>query len=210
MLNQLLNMSPIGLGYQAIAGSPMLGNGLQSSMPKPASGNQMGTPQFTQYNPQGSSWWSGTPGSFVQSPKFNQNQMNILQSLLGLGQNSLQSGSMPGLDFSPIAQKITKQFNEQIVPSLAERFTAMGGGQRSSAFQGALGQAGAGLGENLAASEQQFKLQQLPAIMQLLNLGLQPQFESSYIPATPGFGQGIAGGIGQGIGMLPMLLAGLL
>lgn len=60
------------------------------------------------------------------------------------------------------------RFYGQTVPTLAERFTALGGGQRSAAFQGALGGAGRELGLGLAAQgEQQNQFNQ--------QLGLQQQ-----------------------------------
>ena len=71
-----------------------------------------------------------------------------------LGLQGFMGGKMPGgMDFEPLRQQAMTQFNTQTVPSLAERFTSLGGGQRSSAFQGALGQAGAGLQENLAGMQ---------------------------------------------------------
>lgn len=53
------------------------------------------------------------------------------------------------------------RFYEQTVPTLAERFTAAGGGQRSAAFQGALGAAGRGLGLGLASMGEQQNQQNL-------------------------------------------------
>ena len=53
-----------------------------------------------------------------------------------------------------------RQFYEQTVPTLAERFTALGGGQRSSAFQGALGRAGGNLALDLAANRERYNVAQ--------------------------------------------------
>ena len=72
---------------------------------------------------------------------------------------------------NPVEQQYTRNFAQNTVPGLAERFTSMGqGGQHSSAFQGALGQAGAGMNEDLAALRQSH-------LMNLLNIGLKPQNE---------------------------------
>lgn len=70
-----------------------------------------------------------------------------------------------------------RRFHQDIVPGLAERFTALGGGQRSSAFQGALGQAGVGLGLGLGALGEQ---QQLSQNQQLFNQQMaQREFEEN-------------------------------
>ncbi len=53
-----------------------------------------------------------------------------------------------------------QRFYEDTVPTLAERFTQAGGGQRSAAFQGALGRASSGLGLGLGALGEQQQLQQ--------------------------------------------------
>jgi len=60
------------------------------------------------------------------------------------------------LDFGPIAERARSKFYGETVPTLAERFTSLGGaGQRSSAFQRQLGSAGAKLEEGLAALQAQ-------------------------------------------------------
>lgn len=125
----------------------------------------------------------------------DQGIQNLLRLLQG-GQNV--PGQAPG--FAPLAQKAQTQFNTQTIPGLAERFTAMGG-QNSSAFQGALGSAGAGLNENLAALESQYGLQQNAQNQQLMQLlsgiGFQPQFENIVSPGQPGALHGLAQGFGS-------------
>ena len=80
-------------------------------------------------------------GQLGQGGSFGQAQ-NYLQNLLSGSPESMQAFQAPAM----------RQFNEQIVPGLAERFSGLGAGaQSSSAFQQALGQAGAGLAENLQA-----------------------------------------------------------
>ena len=135
-----------------------------------------------------------------QSQFLNQNILSILPQLLQQSQQQTQNG------FGPIGQKARTQFNTQTIPSLAERFTAMGGGQNSSAFQGALGQAGAGLEESLGALESQYNLQQggqqQNLLLSLLGLFLRPQFENTYTPAGQGIFHGLSQGVGQGLGGL--------
>lgn len=64
-----------------------------------------------------------------------------------------------------------RQFREEIVPGLAERFTG-GDAQHSSAFQQALGGAAAGLTENLAALKGNLINQMLNQQLQGANVGL--------------------------------------
>lgn len=167
----------------------------------------------------------GKPGKFQQIPTLSQPQQNLANFAGGGGQNLLQmllgnimgggmqSGGMQGglggigTGFAPIAQRARTQFQQQTIPSIAERFTAMGeGAQSSPAFAQLLGQAGAGLEEGLAAQEAQYGLQQqglLQALLgQLLGVGLTPQFETAYMPSQPGFLQSLLGG---GLQALPQV-----
>lgn len=150
-------------------------------------------------------------GTYANFPLYNPQQTNVMSQLLGMAQGQLRqqggpTGGGPGgpnnwqqyFDFAPIEQQARTQFNTQTVPSLAERFTSMGGegGQRSSAFQGALGRAGAGLEEGLAALKAQYALpqaqlaqnqqgMQLNQLQTLLGGGLNRQFEGSYFRRQP-------------------------
>ena len=171
------------------------------------------SPQFT--NAPKSNFFTGSKGGFQNIPKFNQQQSSITSDILQQAMQLLQNPEQ-----SAMGQNAINQFNTQTVPGLSERFTAMGGGQRSSAFQGAIGSAGAGLQQQLAAMGHQ---QALP----LLQLGLQPQYQTAHMPAQGGFLQSIAGpllqallqgglgaatgglsGIGAGTGALAGLLGG--
>ena len=91
------------------------------------------------------------------------NQVGLQDSLINMLQQRLSGQG--GL--SPSSQNAINRFNSQTVPSLAERFTALGSGgsQGSSAFSGQLAKAGAGLQQNL----QEMDFQQL---MQLLGPAL--------------------------------------
>lgn len=129
-------------------------------------------------------------------------------------------------NFAPIAQREVSRFNTQTVPSIAERFTAFGQGgnsnRGSSAFTGALAQGGVDLGERLAALGSNFGLQhqqlnqnlaglesqyglnynaqQQNQANNMLGTGLTQREDYAYTPPSPGFLQGLSGGVGQGIG----------
>jgi hypothetical protein len=103
--------------------------------------------------------------------------------------------------FEPIAQAATKRFQTESIPALAERLGELGGQSKySSGFTGGLLGAEAGLQENLAGMEQQFGQQQFQNAMQLLQAGLQPQFDTGIRPAQSGLLQPLAGSVGQAAG----------
>jgi hypothetical protein len=156
----------------------------------------------------------GTQDTFKQLPTLSAQQLGT-QSQLGQNVSPLLQNLMGNkFDFAPIAQQARTRFQTQTVPSIAERFSSLGGqgGQRSSAFQGALGSAGAGLDENLASLQQQYGLQQQGQQQNLLSLLLghaqQPGFENLFMQGRQGLLGSLAGGLGQGLGMTPALLAG--
>jgi hypothetical protein len=132
-----------------------------------------------------------------------QNQV-LQQALSGLG------GLNKPFDFGPIEKQARSGFAQQTVPTLAERFTSMGNNALSSpAFASQLGQAGAGLEENLAALKSQIGLQQQGQqqnlLLNLLQTGLAPQSENLIHPQQPGFGESAAN---AGIQALLAYLAG--
>jgi len=146
----------------------------------------------------------GQSTNIGQNPLFQQGS-NYLQQLLSGSPESSAAFEAPAM----------RQFNEQIIPGLAERFSGLGAGaQSSSAFQQALGQAGAGLSENLQAlrSGLQFgglghalgySQQPISNLLGFGQLGLGTQMKG-YAPKQPGFLQqllsALAGGAGQAAG----------
>ena len=140
----------------------------------------------------------------VQTPRFNQQQQGMLAQLLSQGFGGMQN--LPQADFAPIEKEATSQFYQNTVPGIAEQFSGAGAGsQRSSAFEQALGGAGAGLQERLASMKQGFNMQnrgqEINRLMSMLQMGGQQQFENAFIPPGQGFGTSIAGGLSQGVGM---------
>lgn len=132
----------------------------------------------------------GSQDRINQIPTVTPDAANALQQLLqqGLGNVTGQNTS----SFAPLSKQARSQFEQQTLPSIAERFTGLGA-QRSSAFGQQLGQAGAGLEENLAARQQQQGLQQL-------GLGLTPQFENIHTPGSAGLFSNLFGSALQGLG----------
>lgn len=147
-----------------------------------------------------------------QLPLYSPQQQAAQSQLLQMALQGLQN---PTAGFEPIAAQARKQFQENTIPSLAERFTAFGGqgGQRSSAFQGVLGRAGSDLESQLAALQANYGLQRQSQLQNLLAYGLTPQFENVLTPGshTPlsGFLSSIGGGLSSlgGAGLLQGLLS---
>lgn len=157
---------------------------------------------------------TGTPTSSQQFPTISPQQQGLKSAVTNQALSSLQ-GLGNQFSFAPIANQARTQFQTQTIPSLAERFTSLGGGQRSSAFQGALGQAGAGLEQGLASLQSQYGLQNQQQQNQLLNslLGysLSPEVQTLINPQQQGFLQTSASSIAPFIGqLLPMLLSSLI
>jgi hypothetical protein len=151
------------------------------------------------------------------NPQQQQLQSQLLQYLMQqLSQQQDLSPEDAERGFAPYENLARENFSQKTIPSLAERFTGMGsGGQRSSAFQSALGQAGSGLESNLAALRSQYGLQQQQMgtqrqsqLANLLGLGLSPRQENIYMSRQPGFlestalpaASALGGGLGQQIG----------
>lgn len=152
-------------------------------------------------------------GKFKQVPTMNPQQMGILSQLLGGAQ-----GTLPGafnylqdiFSESPqseqaFAAPFMRQFQEQTIPQLSALFGGLGAGS-SSAFQNALGQAGAGLQENLAGIRGGLRQNALGSLQGLLGAGMQSPFQSIYMQGSPTgmqrFGAGLSGLLPQGIGQL--------
>jgi len=135
--------------------------------------------------------FGGTPHRREQVPLYGQQQQQGFEQIL---QQALQGLQGNQFDFGPIEQQARSGFAQKTIPSIAERFTSMGeGGQGSSAFQGALGRAGAGLEESLGGMKQQYGLQQQGNLMNMLRMGLTPQFQNVEYGREPGMLELMAG-----------------
>lgn len=118
------------------------------------------------------------------------------KTIMGLFQSAAQ-GNPQG--FQPIEDRARQQFQTNTIPSLAERFTAMGGGaQRSSAFQGALGNAGSDLESQIAALRGQYGQQQINSLL--------PALQKDYKTNQPGFNDSLAVGAAQSFPALMQLM----
>ncbi len=139
----------------------------------------------------------GAPNRIEQVNRgFNPGQLSTLQNLLSGGQNLLNN---PSQGFQPIRQAAQSDFNQNIIPGIAERF-AGAGALNSSGFAGNLAQAGSGLAERLAAMEAQFAGQNRQQALQQLQMGLTPTMENIPVQGEGGFLQSILPSLGK-VGM---------
>jgi len=112
------------------------------------------------------------------TPEQQQMQNQLLQflgPLLGQGSSFLSGlldSSKGGQE--AFAAPYMRQFQEEILPGIAERFSAMDG-QSSSAFGQQLGKAGSGLQEQLASLQGNLGIQGMQSLMQMLGLGQQKE-----------------------------------
>lgn len=170
-------------------------------------------------------FWKGAPGGLLNINKFQPGQEGYLNSLLQQLQGGTQNLNLPGqptvasqLNFAPQAEQAQRQFNQVTVPGLAERFAAMGSGDKgSSAFTNSLGAAGADLQSQLAALGSQYGLQQGGLHLQeqglqgtnlfnLLQQYLQPRQDNLYVPSQSSGAATLArGAVQAGAQALPYL-----
>lgn len=143
------------------------------------------------------------PGEERQFERFTPEQQQLTEMLRNIltGQGDQPTGGLLGSifgqeGFDAYAQPEMRAYQEEIVPGLAERFTALGG-QRSSGFQQALARSG----ENLATRLGQMRSQQQQSLLGgLLGQVMQPQFHTQYTPGGPTGLASLLGSIGGGIG----------
>lgn len=138
--------------------------------------------------PYGSGMQNQDVEGFQQSPnKFSPEQQAALNALLAQGQTNLAN---PTAGFEPIETAARSKFQRESIPSLAERFTALGGSDTrgSSDFAGMLGGAQSEFDQGLAALKAQYGQQGQQNALNMLQLGLTPQNEQIYFGATPSLG----------------------
>ena len=197
-------MVPIGLIMQLlpalISGGSMLGaaamnssgnKGSQGGMQQPQQGGISGVKTYDlggNKNPQ-----------LAQVPNQTPQGQQALQMLLSQGMQGIQG--MPKPQFGPIRQAYEQDFRQNGLPSIAERFAALGeGAGSSSGFRNTMQSAEAGLHTQLAGMEQQFNQQNMSQLLQMLGLGLTPQNETFYQPRQKSWWENMLSGLGSGIG----------
>jgi hypothetical protein len=162
-----------------------------------------------------------------QGSTYNKGQLGLIdqavQSLKGGAPNIEQNkGYQTGMDwlqglfndpsfFDKFESPLQRNFQENIIPDLANRFASMGSGGAldSTAFRRQLGREGSNLSTNLGALRGNMQQQAIPQLlgysqapfsnyMSMLNQALQPT-QNQYMPATSGFGGNIGASLFGGL-----------
>lgn len=144
---------------------------------------------------------TGKSGKFKKLDTMTPEQMQQAAWARQQGQNQI---SNPTAGFEPIAQNVRNMYQNQVVPTLAERFTSMGSGAAlsSPAFASQLDTAGKDLQSSLAALQSEYGLRQQGLGQQLLGMGMKPQFENVYQEGSPTFLSGAFGGLSRSLGAI--------
>jgi hypothetical protein len=136
----------------------------------------------------------GSPSQTKQLPVLSQPQLSAQRVALGSGQDVLQNSP---LSFAPQRAQYEKQFNEQVIPTLAERFS---GNLSSGSFKGALGNTTTDFYSKLAALESQYNLGARQQGLRELGTGLQPEFQNIFQQRQPGLFENLASSLAGGAG----------
>jgi len=149
-------------------------------------------------------FWNTSP-QLKQISTISPEQQNLVGQSGQGALNLLKQLQGQQFNFDPIANQAQSQYQREIVPSIAERFTSMGSGtQNSSAFSQALSSAGTGLQNSLAALRAQYGLQERglnqDLLRQLLGVGLTPTFQNYYQPGETGWGTQLLSTLGSATG----------
>lgn len=153
------------------------------------------------FSKSGKNFLTGTPGKYKELSTLTDAQQPLQQQLInaGLGQGAggaFGSASDYYRDLlsndSQTAQMMfapeMRQFNEDIIPGLAEQFAGMGsGGLSSSGFRNAGVQAATDLSERLGAIRAQLRGQGAAGLANIGAMGLNPVKENIYEAGQPGF-----------------------
>lgn len=159
-------------------------------------------------------FFKGSKGSFQQHSMLGPEQQQLYQQLQQALQGSGAGGAYGDIadyyrslleddndTYNSFAAPEQRQFNEQIIPGLAEQFAGMGSGAlNSSGFRNAAVSAGTDLSERLGKLRAQIRQQGVQGMQGLANQGLGNYNQTVYQPRSPGFFENVSTGVGQGIG----------
>ena len=165
---------------------------------------------------------TGTPGKMRQVSTLRPEQEGLYNQLQQAGQGAGAGGSFgtsadyyrnllsdDSQDYNDFAAPAMRQYNQDIVPGISEQFAGMGsGGLSSSGFRNAQVQGATDLSERLGAIRAQLRQSGAQGLQNIGQAGLQNFSQMYQQPGTPGFldyassalGNGIAQGVGTGVG----------
>lgn len=158
---------------------------------------------------------SGTPSEYDQISNLTPGQLRNQRQLLKAGRGRGAGGAFgKSADFyrdvlsdkegslEDLYAPELRQFNERVIPDLAEQFAGMGsGGLSSSGFRNAAIGAGTDLSERLASMRQNLRFNAAQGLSNIGAQGLQPHTSYQQTnPGSEGFLSNIAPAVGTAIG----------
>lgn len=151
--------------------------------------NKVNAKGVNQPGQQKGGFFKGKPGGFEQVSPYTQDQQDIFKLL---GQQGLSQLQNPYAGFDPIRERALSGFQNNTIPSLAERFSQASNSRITSpAFTAQSQLAATDLQSQLAALEAQYGMQNQGNALQMLGLGLSPQYQNAWSNPEPGFNQGL-------------------
>jgi hypothetical protein len=137
-------------------------------------------------------------GKMRQFPTVTPEQANTMGWARNFGQQQIQN---PYAGFDPIAKRATSMFQQQTLPTLAQRFTGMGENALSSpSYQHQMSGANEDFQERLAALMANYGLHQQSLGQGLMGMGLYPEFENMYQPPQDTWLSSMFGGLSGAAG----------
>jgi len=136
-------------------------------------------------------WFNSTDPQAISTKTMTPEQEQLVTQLSSLIPNGLKNLNLPGgqSNFQPIADEARRNFSQNTIPTLAERFAGLG--RNSSGLQQSLGGAGAQFESQLAALQAQHGLQeqglQSNNLFNSLRASLSPQFDYYAQPGQKSF-----------------------
>ncbi len=183
---------PIGAGIGALIGGGLAGAQNVVGHRQRKKAEDMAKGVLNPKDKKKSSFWNGEQARTEQLPLHNPEQAAAMKALLPGVVDKLGGNQF---DFAPIEEKSRRDFQKYTVPSLANRFSAFGGGTSTDAYQQALASAHGEHETGLAGLKSEYGLKQQTQQQNLLNTLLQPAHQNLYFPQQPGFGQRLAEGL---------------
>ena len=151
-----------------------------------------------------------TKGGFEKVDRFTPEQQAMMKQMygplsesMGLGFDKIQqilSGNPEA--FAEFEAPMMRQFQQEIVPEIGNRFAGMGshGSLSGSGLQQTLAQSGKELSEGLGALRAGLQQNAISQLGGFMNQAMTPMYENIYMQPTAGPFAGALQGMGQGMG----------
>ena len=156
----------------------------------------------------GASLVSGALRNWLSNPAHTKKESTVTPEVSRAMSWALQRGqdqyNNPYAGFDAIKNNALLNFQQQTLPGVMQNWSNMGQGNAlsSGTFGSQLGAAYRSLGNDLAAMQSQYGLNNQRQAMSLMKMGMQPQFENVMYPASDTALSGMFGSLSQAAGNL--------